>query len=139
MTGEYSAFVVDDEPGLLRFFEKFLTRRSIAATTFATAEACLEAMRNTNLEHSAVPDLVLIDLDLGSGRMQGHELVARLNNMDVPSELVVMSGVASMAAIEDAINVGAGYYIAKPFDVASLGPTLGRLADIGNGRRTYRM
>jgi ActR/RegA family two-component response regulator len=50
-----------------------------------------------------------------------------------------MSGMASVAAIEDAINVGAGYYLAKPFDVASLGPTLGRLADIGNGRRTYRM
>ncbi len=137
--GTYSAFVVDDDPSLLRLLVRVLDRYSITATTFMSAEDCLAHMRSTDFRTVDLPDLILVDLELEPGRMKGQDLIARLNGLDVASEIVAISGTAPPGELEAAISIGASSFVAKPFAVRSVGPTLERLARIGKDRRMYRM
>ncbi len=78
------------------------------------------------------PDVVLLDIIMPKlGGIEVMELVKQDKNIKKIPTFVIISAVGSERIAENAFNLGANYYIMKPFDGATL---LKRLNDIGRTR-----
>lgn len=84
------------------------------------------------------PDVVLLDIFMP--KMDGLTVMEKVNtdkSLKKHPVFIVVSAVGQERITEDAFNLGAYYYILKPFDNESL---LERIKDVGNvsgGRRTF--
>ena len=99
--------VVDDEPVILRVLGEFLAQQNILADSVASAEEAVEQMK---LREYAV---LLTDKNLPG--MDGIELLKKSKEQWPQTEVVVITGYASVESALDAIAAGAFDYIPKPF------------------------
>jgi signal transduction histidine kinase/DNA-binding response OmpR family regulator len=99
--------VVDDEPVILRVLGEFLAQQNILADVVASAE---EAIAQMKLKEYAV---LLTDKNLPG--MDGIELLKKSKEEWPQTEVVVITGYASVESALDAIAAGAFDYIPKPF------------------------
>ena len=80
------------------------------------------------------PDVVLLDLVMP--RIDGLSVMDKIKNdaniKKIPS-FIVISGINNESVTEDAIGLGAAYYIMKPFDNAMI---LNRVKQIGGNRNS---
>jgi DNA-binding NarL/FixJ family response regulator len=116
-----SVVVVDDEPGLRRLLGMLLERDggfTVAAEAGDGVEA-LDAVR----QHD--PDLLL--LDLGLPRMDGLEVLQRLQGGARPTT-VVLTGFADDATLAQADRLGAAACLIKGGDFARVVATLHQVA-----------
>ncbi len=67
-------------------------------------------------------DFVLLDLRLGDA--SGIQLIEPLLEINPQSQIIVMTGYASLTTAVQAIKLGAVNYLAKPVDIATLLTTL---------------
>ncbi|MCX7177611.1 MAG: response regulator transcription factor [Proteobacteria bacterium] len=104
--------VIDDDPEFNRVLCRALTRRGYAVSGAQTAaEALLLAEQER-------PAMIVLDLKLD--RESGLALVAPLKRTCPNSNIVVLTGYASIATAVEAIKLGASQYLAKPVDVDTL-------------------
>ncbi len=111
--------VVDDDETTLATLTEF-----IAQEGFSTAAAnCLEAARQRMA--ARWPDLVLLDLVLpdGSGMDLFEDVSARSR-----TEIVLITGHASLETSIEALRLGATGYLIKPVNIAQLKSILARVA-----------
>jgi signal transduction histidine kinase/DNA-binding response OmpR family regulator len=99
--------VVDDEPVILRVLGEFLAQQNILADAVASAE---EAISQMKLKEYAV---LLTDKNLPG--IDGIELLKKSKEAWPQTEVVVITGYASVESALDAIAAGAFDYIPKPF------------------------
>ena len=99
--------VVDDEPVILRVLGEFLAQQNILADVVASAE---EAIAQMKLKEYAV---LLTDKNLPG--IDGIELLKKSKEAWPQTEVVVITGYASVESALDAIAAGAFDYIPKPF------------------------
>jgi signal transduction histidine kinase/DNA-binding response OmpR family regulator len=99
--------VVDDEPVILRVLGEFLAQQNILADPVTTAEEAVEQMQ---MREYAV---LLTDKNLPG--MDGIELLKQSKQEWPQTEVVVITGYASVESALDAIAAGAFDYIPKPF------------------------
>jgi len=71
--GKKHVLIVDDEALIARQIADFLIHRGYAATCLGSGEETVRLMRE-----GFVPDLILMDIDLGRGRMDGTETASRI-------------------------------------------------------------
>ena len=110
--------VADDDVGLVR-----MLRRQLEPDGFEIDEATDARELCTRVAHQ--PDLVLLDLTLGGA--PGTELIAEIRSGSPDSEIVVMTGYASVDSAVACIRAGAFDYLEKPFrDRHRVTQTLGR-------------
>jgi len=104
--------VVDDEPPIRK-----LLRVGLTAEGYAIVEAtnAVEAMQKAEGEQ---PDLIL--LDLGLPDMQGHDLLAKWRNDLLELPIIILSSRTDEAGIVKALELGAYYYVTKPFGTKEL-------------------
>ncbi|MBI5772194.1 MAG: sigma-54-dependent Fis family transcriptional regulator [Verrucomicrobia bacterium] len=100
--------VVDDEPGIRSMLEKILAKAGYAVSE-ADSGAALK-----NLLGSAPPDLVLLDLKLPDA--SGLDLLDLMKQQWPETEVVVLTGFATIESAVLAIKKGAYDFLAKPFD-----------------------
>lgn len=131
---EFKAAVVDDDPNLRELLVECLRFTDFDAEGYEEAESLLQ---NLDLSpRQEMPDLILVDLQLQPLKMQGLELIGRLAERDIPSEVVAMSGAYPMSDLAEAIKIGASATFPKPFgDIFHLIVKLKHLAEIGKKRR----
>jgi two-component system response regulator AtoC len=110
--------LVDDDPETVEWLTEFVRSEGF---TIATADS-LRAAR-IQLTRST-PDVVLTDLLLPDG--QGIELLDELESRD-STEVVVMTGHASVESAIDALRAGAADYLVKPVDIERLRGILQRV------------
>lgn len=132
---EYKAVVVDDDEVLRKLLVECLR-----FTYFEKAEGYDEAeilLRDLSaLPPADMPDLIIVDLQLQPLKMQGLELISELAARDIPSEVVAISGNHPSADLVEAIRIGAGAMVPKPFgDILHLVIKMCHLAEIGKKRR----
>jgi len=133
---KYKALALDDDNAVLELIVDCLKLAKCDVAYYSQAETLLSAI--SNLHQKALPDLIVLDLNLQPGKMQGIQLLAELFDRDVPSEILVMSG-AGVMDLEGAIRMGAAV-ISKPFDgIYQLVKKMELLADTGRRRRLYRL
>ncbi len=101
--------VVDDELIVQRRLKQALGKENYRVETFGSGEAFLEVQ-------SVQPfDLVFLDVILPG--MDGMETLRRLKSQPEETEVILMTGRASLNAAIEAIKGGAFHYLAKPLNL----------------------
>lgn len=130
--------VVEDNEILSDTLVTILHRRGFEATAYSEAEDLLAEVYDVRHIEQGQPDLVIIDLLLKTGKMQGIDLMKELVARDVSCEILVVSGYMSSADLLEAMMAGASDWVAKPFDYFMLMPKLKSMAETGRKRRLHR-
>jgi DNA-binding response OmpR family regulator len=115
-----SVLVVDDETDFLKTYERLLRRRGYMVIAVATRSEALDVVRSTPL------GLVIADVKLPDG--DGLDIVREARAAPVPPPIIVVTGFASDANQQQALEAGASAYLAKPFSVSTFTTLVDRLA-----------
>ena len=102
------AHVVDDDESMRTLWQWLMESRGIAARTYATAAAFLEAYRDEGT--------ACLVLDLQLPDMSGLDLQRRLGELGVDIPVVFVTGHGDVPAAVTALKGGAVDFIEKPFD-----------------------
>lgn len=106
---QYRLYIIDDDEfigeGLKRAFHDFDT--SFNVTVFTDPGEGLRAIL------SSPPDLVFLDLLMPY--INGEEILKQLKKKNIPTRVVVLTGVTDIAKVVETIKNGACNYITKPF------------------------
>jgi DNA-binding NtrC family response regulator len=98
--------VVDDEPVVLDFLSEVLTRQGFSVSLASRAQDALDVL-------SAEPhDLVLCDIRMPG--MDGFELLRTVCRRHPGTDVILMTGYASVDGAIDAMTLGAADYLIKP-------------------------
>ena len=103
--------VVDDEEVIRTTIQKKLSRSGYNVISFENSEDLLCYLKNP--EHKA--DLIITDIKLH--KMDGIELLRRINGMDESIPVLIISGHGDVEDAIKALRYGASDYIRKPFDI----------------------
>ncbi len=106
--------VVDDEEVIRITIQKKLSRMGFNVISFEKGEDLIYYLKNA--EHNA--DLIITDIKLR--KMDGIELLRRINSMDEPVPVLIISGHGNVEDAIRALRYGASDYIRKPFDINDL-------------------
>jgi len=119
MTGKRLVIVEDDED-FARTLARSFERRGYEVRT-AAAPADLDALL---AEHDF--DFAVVDLKLGSH--SGLPCVAAIAGANAATQIVVLTGFASIATAVEAIKLGAAHYLPKPSNTDDIEAAFGRAA-----------
>ena len=118
--------LVDDDPVTLRLLQTFLTADGHTILTAADGEQACEKV------WAAKPDLVLLDVMMP--KLDGFRVLNRIKtDLELRDTVVVM--LTSRDDAEDmalGLDVGADYYLAKPFDPADVTALVRRILAAGS-------
>ncbi|MFZ5573177.1 MAG: response regulator [Thermodesulfobacteriota bacterium] len=104
--------IVDDEEIFCRSMMKVLTLRKIPVMTVSSGETAMAELVKTPY------DVVVLDIKMpGIG---GIELLKWMKEKKLPSEVIILSGHASMGVALEAVKLGAYDYLMKPCDIEEL-------------------
>ncbi|MBA4394317.1 MAG: sigma-54-dependent Fis family transcriptional regulator, partial [Desulfobacca sp.] len=104
--------VVEDEPEMLEFLSRFLTRKGYQVDCAAGGEEAWKTIGET------VYDLVITDLALQD--ITGIELLERVRVTDAILPFIFMTGVGTIESAVEAIKRGAFHYLTKPFKMQDM-------------------
>jgi PAS domain S-box-containing protein len=113
MTQRADILVVDDDPGMLETLEDVLARDGHRVHAANRGSAALN-----RLAQSPAVDVAIVDFKLPD--ISGLELLSRLKAVSPETEVILITGYASLATALDAINGQAAAYLVKPLDPAHL-------------------
>jgi DNA-binding response OmpR family regulator len=106
--------VVDDEEVIRTTIQKKLNRDGYNVISFETSEDLLSYLKNPN------PKADLIITDIRMPQMDGIELLRRINSLDEPIPVLIISGHGDVEDAIKALRYGASDYIRKPFDIGDI-------------------
>ncbi len=119
------ALAVDDDPNFLSALEELAEKAGFETTTVTTLEAA-KAEFSEN-----IPDVVLMDLVLPDG--SGFELLTGLEEAAASTEVILITGHASVDSAVEALRLGVTDFLLKPIDVERL---RGILLEIARSRES---
>ncbi len=122
--------VVDDSPAMLEVIERHLTAAGYRVVTVPGVEEAIRALE------IAPPDLVITDQRMP--RATGLDLLRHVRDQYRDTELIVVTGYASIPGAVEAMRLGADSYLAKPFTDAELLSAVRRALDAVRRRRAGR-
>jgi len=126
-----SILVVDDAPDTLEMIQRNLAARGYRVYT---APGVMEAIRL--LEQSPV-DLVVTDLKMP--KVSGMELVKHVRENLPDTEVIMVTGYATVEGAVEAVKTGAQEYLSKPFTDEELLQAVKRVLDKQRIRRTQTL
>jgi len=118
------ALIVEDDANSAEMLAEIVAAEGFST---ATAGSLLDARRQLAFRP---PDIVLLDLTLPDG--SGIELFDAVDRQD--SEVVLITGQASVETSVQALRLGAADYLIKPVNVARLRAVLARAGAAGDTR-----
>jgi PAS domain S-box-containing protein len=107
-----SILVIDDDPGICQTIGEVLELRGHAVQTATQARAALEVLTGRSID-AAILDLQLPDV---SGLM----LLKAIKTSSPTTEVIIVTGHATVTTAIQAINEAAFAYVTKPFDMDHL-------------------
>lgn len=105
--------VVDDLPEQRRLATKMLKRLGYRVQAVASGEEALSCLA------TAPVDMVLLDMILGAGP-DGLETFRRLRTLRPDLRAVITSGFTETERVQEALRLGAGAYVKKPFSLETI-------------------
>jgi two-component system response regulator HydG len=108
MFQEKNILIVDDDDALVSIFEKLAESRD---WTFDVARTGTEAIEKLGTQ---LFEVAIIDIKLPG--YSGMQVMDYLKSNNIPSEVVIITGVGSIESAVSAIKKGAYDYLTKPFD-----------------------
>jgi DNA-binding NtrC family response regulator len=119
------ALAVDDDPNFLSALEELSNQAGFETTTVTSLEAAKKEFSNN------IPDVVLMDLVLPDG--SGFELLKDLDEAAANTEVILITGHASVDSAVEALRLGVTDFLLKPIDVERL---RGILVEIARSRES---
>lgn len=104
--------VIDDDPSFNAILVRTLERRGHPAQGALDATSALELARSTGAGR------IVLDLNLNGS--SGLALIPQLLAINPASQIVVLTGYASIATAVDAVKLGAVQYLAKPVEIEAI-------------------
>jgi CheY-like chemotaxis protein len=105
-----AVFVVEDDDVVRSFLVDLLTEAGFVVSEAARAETALESLR------AMAPDVIVLDLGMPVGAMQGMELLARIR--ETPSgraiPVVILSGLGEVVNRDVTARLGVAAIVSKP-------------------------
>lgn len=104
--------IIDDEPHVCELLEAFLSETGFgcqSSTHPAEAEAAMEDL---------CPAVIVSDICMPE--MTGLQLLGHVRRRNLPSRVILTSGVANTDNLAEALAMGAYDFVAKPFDLDEL-------------------
>ena len=122
----FRVLVVDDEADFLETIVNRLQKRDVDATGVTSGEAVLELMKKKLF------DVVLLDIKMPGG-MDGIETFREIKKIQPLTEVVLLTGHASVETSIEGLKLGAFDYLIKPVKFEEL---LEKLADAFKKKNT---
>ena len=121
MEDRVDIYVVDDDKLLREELIHILTQESYSVEAFETIAACRDSLRDKT------PLVLLLDIQLPDGN--GVEFLKEIVSHRSHSEVIMVSGAASLQEAADSMKIGATDFLEKPFEPQRL------LSVVGSGIR----
>jgi len=99
--------VVDDEQGILDFFEKALNREGYEVRTALNGQAGIKKL------HDEKPDLVILDIKMPG--IDGIETLRLMKKWDKDVKVLMLTAYGTLDSAKEALTLGATDFITKPF------------------------
>jgi len=126
--GEFHILVVDDEEIARTNLEYVLKKEGYQVITAANGIEALERMNKREF------DLILTDLKME--KLDGMQLLESASKIAPHTDVVLITGYATVSTAVDALKKGATHYLPKPIDLEELRSTVG---DIREKKRHMHM
>lgn len=110
--GKCRVLIVDDEPDFLETIVKRLTRRKVDAVGVATGKEALRILDEQQFE--------VVILDVRMPGMDGIETLKEIKRKSPLTEVIMLTGHASVESGVQGMQFGAFDYVIKPADLDTL-------------------
>jgi len=117
----FTVHIVDDEKNIRRSLELILRPKRIRSKSFENGESFLKNLQDDQ------PDAVLLDVNLGG--MDGIEVLKQIKEISPATEVVMISGHATLSTAVEATHAGAYDFLEKPLQKEKILITLNHIKD----------
>jgi ATP-dependent Lon protease len=117
----FTVLVVDDEEITRNRLEHVLKKEGYSVCTAANGVEAVEILSHQNI------DLILTDLKME--KMDGMELLESVKRISPHTELVMITGFATVSSAVEALKKGAFHYLAKPVNLDELRSTMKQIIE----------
>jgi CheY-like chemotaxis protein len=121
--GKCTVLLVDDEPVLLKAYERALKPLGYEFKTAGNGAQALEIFSKGGI------DLVISDVDMPV--MNGLEFIRKAREQDPNAKFIFLTGNNSQERVDALLEAGAFEILAKPFDFADLKASVGFALSVG--------
>ena len=104
--------VLDDEKSIQELCKRVLTKEGYIVETYSEGKEVLERISKEKY------DLILIDLIMP--KIDGIKILKEIKKISPDTDVIVMTGFATIDSAVETIRLGAWDYIAKPFEIDEL-------------------
>ena len=106
--------IVEDEPAIRANYAAAFERNGYVVRAFANRRLAMQAF------NSRLPDLAIIDISLEDEVEGGYELCRELRTLSPTLPIIFLTAKTDPRSMIDGINVGARFYVTKPFQLDDL-------------------
>lgn len=124
---KYRVLIIDDEDGILDLCRRVLGRDGYTVVTANRGEKAIEIIAKESF------DLVLSDLKMPG--LDGIELLKKVKAISPNTEVIIITGQATIETAIESIKNGAYDYILKPFNISELLTAAEKCIEYGQLRR----
>jgi DNA-binding NtrC family response regulator len=111
-----SILIADDDVNirntLFELFTSMLSEKNINITETDNGTTAIALLENNDY------DVLLLDLDMPG--LSGMDVLRQLKGQDIQTEIIILSGHATLSTAVEAIKIGAYDYLTKPFNADEL-------------------
>ncbi len=111
--------IVDDQFGIRVLLQELFQKEGYQTFQAADGKKALEIVTHQN------PDIVLLDIKIPG--MDGIEILKQIKAKDVNCRVLIMTAYGELDLIQEALDLGAVAYIAKPFDIMELRDVINKM------------
>lgn len=104
--------VIDDEPGIRALLTELFRERGWSIDTYGDGRSAFDALQIRNY------DVVLLDLNMPG--LPGLDVLRKVREQWPDTEVIVVTGYATMESAIEALHLDAYAYITKPFELENL-------------------
>lgn len=108
--------IVDDRESIRELLKEFLEQEDFSVVTADDGLQAIELVKNN--------DLQLLFMDLRMPNLNGVEALAKIKKIKPEQKVIMMTAYGEENILDQAMNLGAYDYIAKPFDLFELATKL---------------
>lgn len=112
MSAQPKVLIVDDEERFRTTMCKLLTVRGIEAVTAGSGKEAIEKLGQNRYD--------VIILDVRMPEMGGVQVLAEIRKIDPQTEVIIMTGYASVDTAKEIMKLGAYDYVLKPYSIEEL-------------------
>lgn len=122
-----SILILDDEPIVTKRLKPALEKKGYAVETFTDSNTALERIKKQRF------DIVITDLKMEG--VSGMEFLEEVKNQWPTTEVIVITGFATMETAKESFKKGVFDFLAKPFKLGEIIEIVGKAVEHLKGKK----